>query len=159
MTAVDLNKEIRDNMNALKSPPSAHYEANESSDYTTASTTFADVDGTAGKFNLTITTAGGDVFVGFHGTVEHNNFLAIFFDVLVDGTTLVGGDDGIERVKQGAASDDVPVGFVRLVSGLAAGSHSFKLQWKTGGATATLFAGAGTSTKDVHPQFWVREMS
>ncbi len=159
VTASDLNAQLRDNLNVLKTPPSAHYELNESSDYTTNSATFVDVDATAGKFNLTITTSGGDVFVGFHGCVEHSNSLAVFFDVLVDGVTQVGGNDGIVRVRQGAASDMVSVSFVRLVTGLSAASHSFKLQWKTGGATATLLAGAGTSGKDVHPQFWVREIS
>lgn len=157
VTASDLNTQLRDNLNALKTPPSAHYEGNQGSDYTTASASFADVDGT--NLALTITTKGGDVFVGFQGSVEHSTSGAVFFDVLIDGTTYVGGDDGIVRVRGVDAADTLPVNFVRLVPGLSAGSHSFKLRWKTSAATATLLAGAGTTNKDVHPQFWVREIS
>ncbi len=156
VTASDLNAQLRDNLNALKTPPSTHYELNESSDYTTSQTSFVDVDST--KLKLTITTAGGDVFVGFHGSVEHSGGSAIYFDVDVDGAA-VGGNDGLMRVRGTDLSDTIGVNFIRLVSGLAAGEHIFKLQWKTGAATATLLAGAGTSGKDVHPQFWVREIS
>jgi hypothetical protein len=157
VTATDLNTHLRDNLNALKTPPSAHYEANQGSDYTTTSTSFVDVDST--NFALTITTAGGDVFLGFHGSVESSGPSGICFDVLVDGVAQVGGNDGIVRVRPDSGSDGHCPSFARLVSGLAAGQHTFKLQWKTFSGTATLFAGAGTSAKDVHPQFWAREMS
>jgi hypothetical protein len=158
VTASDLNTHLRDNLNALKSPPSAHFEANESSDYTTTSTSFVDVDATAGKLSLTITTNGGDVLVHFHGSVENGGGSAIFFDVAVDGTRTA-GDDGILRARASTTTDTVPVSFTRLITGLSAGAHTFKLQWKVGANTATLCAGAGTSGKDVHPQFWAREVS
>ena len=159
VTASDLNTHLRDNLNALKSPPSAHFEANESSDYATTSGSFADVDATAGKMSLTITTNGGDVLVHFHGSVEHSaGGVGIHFDVAVDGTRTA-GDDGIVRVRAQTSTDTMAVSFTRLIAGLIAGSHTFKLQWKVAGGTATLFAGAGTSAKDVHPQFWAREIS
>ena len=75
VTASDLNTQLRDNLNTLKTPPSAHYELNESSDYTTSSASFVDVDAT--NLALTITTSGGDVFVGFHGSVEHSGGMAV----------------------------------------------------------------------------------
>jgi hypothetical protein len=154
-----LNTHLRDNLNALKSPPSARYEANESSDYTTTSAGFADVDST--NFALTITIAGNDVFLGFTGVVAHSVGVAIFFDVLVDGITPVAGNDGMIRLKPTGAGQNysMPVSFTWLVTGLAVGQHTFKLQWKTASGTATLYAGAGTSGADVHPQFWAREMS
>ena len=38
VTANVMNTHIRDNLNALKTPPSDHYKLNEASDYTTTST-------------------------------------------------------------------------------------------------------------------------
>jgi len=72
--------------------------------------------------------------------------IGYLFDVDVDGAA-VGGNDGLMRVRGTDLSDTIGVNFIRLVSGLAAGEHIFKLQWKTGAATATLLAGAGTSGK------------
>jgi len=161
VTAGDLNTHVRDNLAALKNPPSAHFEANESANYTTTSASFADVDATAGKCSLTITTSGGDVLVHFHGTVEHSaGGIGIHFDVYVDSGD-IGGNDGIVRVRSANAADAMCVSFTRLIAGLSAGSHTFKLRWKlsTASGTGTLFAGAGTSNKDLHPQFWVREVS
>src|SRR5689334_4136609 len=59
LTASDMNAHIRDNLNALKSPATDHYEANESSNYTTTSTTFVSIDAT--NLSLDITTMGGDI--------------------------------------------------------------------------------------------------
>jgi len=156
VTANLLNTHLRDNLNALKNPPSAHYELNQGSDYTTTSGSFVDVDAT--NLALTITPSGGDVLVHFHGAVENSGGSAIYFDVAVDGTR-IGGDDGIARVRASASLDMVEVSFTRLITGLSAAAHTFKLQWKTPANTATLFAGAGTGGKDVHPQFWAREVS
>ncbi|MEO1163712.1 MAG: hypothetical protein AAFV98_08020 [Chloroflexota bacterium] len=61
LVASDLNTHLRDNMEALKEPPSANYELDETSDYTTTSTTFVDVDST--NLSLTLDTNGGDVKV------------------------------------------------------------------------------------------------
>lgn len=150
LTSGDLNTHLRDNLEALKEPPSANYILNESSDYTTTSTSFVDVDAT--KLALTITTNGGDVMVHFHAMVA-NSSQHTFWDIDVDGTR-IGTNDGIVR---GAGTSIVC--FTRLITGLAAGSHTFKLQWKVNAGTATLYAGAGTSNGDLHPQFWVREVS
>ena len=155
VTASIMNTHVRDNLDALKSPPSASYVLNQGSDYTTTSTSFVNVDGT--NLSLGITTSGGAVMVGFHGTVDADDSAAkIHFEVEVDGARNA-GDDGIVFVENHLYG--APVSFVRLITGLSAAAHTFKLQWKTSAGTATLFAGAGTSGKDVHPQFWVREVS
>lgn len=156
VTAALLNTHLRDQLIALKDPPSANYVLNEGSDYTTVSTTFGDVDGT--NLALQITTTGGDVFVHFHGTCKQaTGGHKVNFDVDVDGVRH-GGDDGI--VAQHDLGGDVAVvSFTRLITGLSAASHTFKLQWKVTGGTGTLYAGAGTVGFDFHPQFWVREMS
>jgi hypothetical protein len=160
LVATDLNTHLRDNLNELKDPPTAHYELNESADYSTTSTTFVNVDGT--KLSLTITTSGGDVMVAFHGYVRPgNNGDQLYLDVEMDGAR-IGGDDGIiaaMRAASGSTPTRIPMSFVRLITGLAAGSHTFKLQWKVSAGTGELYAGAGTSGADLHPQFWVREVS
>jgi hypothetical protein len=153
----DLNTHLRDNLDAIKDPPSANYELNESADYTTTSTSFADIDATEGKLQLTITTNGGDVMVHFHGSFNANGNVRVYLDIDVDGTRN-GGDDGIvfNFIELNARQ---AISFTRLITGLSDGSHTFKLQWKVSANTATLHAGAGVSVSDVHPQFWAREVS
>ena len=157
LSANDMLTYINDNLEALKEPPTDNYECDESSDYTTTSTSFVDVDAT--NLNLTITTTGGDVMVGFTGAVQNTTVgKTVCFDIDMDGAR-EGGDDGITQICNGGT--DIPVvqvGMVYLITGLDAGEHTFKLQWKVNGGTAKLFAGAGTSNYDVHPQFWVREV-
>jgi hypothetical protein len=150
-----LNQHLRDNLDYLKTPPTAAYILNESSDYTTTSTSFANVDNV--KLALTIITAGGDVLIGFCGSVLQSAG-TLFFDVEVDGTRTA-GDDGLLVVTPGASTNRGNATFFKLLQGLAPGSHTFKLQWKVNTGTATLFAGAGTSLGDIHPQFFVREVS
>jgi hypothetical protein len=157
LTAANLNTHLRDNLNALKAPPTAHHECDESSDYSTTSTSFVDVDGT--NLALTLTTGGGDVLVHFHGVVSHTSSnYRIHFTVTMDGN-VIAGDDGMIGTSAPAAVPGNVMTFTRLVTGVSAGEHLFKLQWKTQGATAKLFAGAGTSWADLHPQFWAREVS
>lgn len=159
VTSTIMNAHVRDNLDALKAPPTEHYEANEGSDYTTTSTSLVDVDST--NLALSLTTYGGDVVISFHGMIKRSAAGFVFLDVEIDdGDTpvMAGGDDGI--VGSGVATTPVCIGFTRLITGLAAGSYVFSLQWRNGGAgTATLYAGAGTTNGDVHPQFWVREVS
>lgn len=157
VTENNLNEQIRDNLTFLKDPPTDSYEVNEASDYTTTSTAFVDVDST--DLSFSIETAGGDVFAHLHAWVAIPDTNAVFFELDVDGSP-VGGDDGIIGANESfTGSGGVPVCFTRRITGLAAGTHVFTLQWKVTGGTATMYAGAGTSNRDVHPQFWVREMS
>jgi len=150
-----LNTHLRDNLEFLKTPPTAAYILNETSDYTTTSTAFVNVDGT--KLALTITTAGGDVLVGFCGSILQSAS-SVFFDVEVD-TVRTAGDDGLMVVTPTTAAQRLNATFFKLIQGLSAGVHTFKLQWKVNSGTATLFAGAGTTNGDIHPQFFVREVS
>ena len=104
---------------------------------------------------FTVDTKGGDVLVHFHGSLSAGNHI-VYMDVEVDGARIA-GDDGIAR--EFLATSGKMISFSRLITNLSAGSHTFKLQWKAGSGTIKLYAGAGTSTFDVHPQFWVREVS
>jgi hypothetical protein len=159
VTATDLNTQVRDNLIALKDPNSAHYELNESVDYTTTSTAFVNIDATAGKLSLSITLAVvADVFIFFTGAVENSGGNRINFDVTMDGTRIA-GDDGLMVMTVGVALA-TPVYFTLMKTAVSAAAHTFNLQWKTSAGTATMYAGAGTSNqRDIHPQFIVREMS
>ena len=150
VTATNLNEQVRDNLEFLKTPPTALYNVNQGSDYTTTSTSFADVDAT--NLALTITTAGGDVLIGFMGYA--GGTARVYFDVLIDGVRMAGDDGFLASVN----AANTPVTLVALKQGLAPGNHTFKLQWKVNSGSATLYAGAGTSGLDTHPQFFVREV-
>ncbi len=151
-TATAMNR-IEANVVYLNIRPSSQYVLNQGSDYTTTSTSFTDTDTT--NLALTITTNGGDVMVHFHGISTNSAAVNTLYDVTVDGTRTA-GDDGITGA---AGTTRTTVSFTRLITGLSAGSHTFKLQWKVASAsTGTLYAGAGTSGSDVHPQFWVKEV-
>ncbi len=157
LTSADLNTHLRDNLEFLKDPPTAHYECVETADYTTTSTTFVDIDET--NLSFTLETEGGDVLIGFHGMVQVNSSSkrTIAFDVAIDGERL-GGIAGI-HIVYGLNTEKLPVSFVRLVTSLSAGSHTFSLQWRVSASQATLYAGAGSGDTDIVPQFWVREVS
>ena len=149
------NASIRDNQGALKTPASASYAADEGTDYTlTPGAAWAAIDAVNMKF--TLATAGGDVFAGFHGTFASASLTPILcLDIAVDDV-LIGGDNGI--IDKGLTTNMSSLSFIRLIPGLAAGEHTFELQWQTFG-NVILYAGAGTANRDLHPQFWVREMS
>jgi hypothetical protein len=160
LLAADMNTYIRDNLAFLKDPPFALHSFNEAGDYSTSSLTFVEVDSSGTELTLTITTAGGDVAIGFFGTFSHSAANGrCMLDVDINGTML-GGDSGLAQFRSPGAGSGFAfsVSFVAFKSGLAPGSHTFKLMWATSGATLTLYAGAGTSTFDHHPQFWVREL-
>lgn len=143
LIASDMNTHIRDNLNALKDPPTESYEFN--TNYSTTSTSFVDVDAT--NLSLTITTTGGDVLIG--AMLYHDNG-RIYFDVTQDGARL--GDS-----SHGLASSNGFEGMTTLlflVTGLAAGTYTFNLQWKVGTGTRNLNLNPAPTN-----QFWVREVS
>lgn len=159
LTSVDLNTYVRDNQNYLNLRPSDSYTLDESSDYSTTSTAFVDVDAT--KLAFTITSNGGDVLVHFDGTFRFtagSGAAACYLDLDIDGSSIA-GDDGILRLNIANVNDFAQASFTRFISGLSVGNHTFKLCWKiSSGDTVALLAGAGTSGGDLHPQFWVKEI-
>lgn len=153
LSSSDLNTHLRDNLNALKNPPSDFYTFNDTADWSMSSTSWADIDAT--DLNVSITTTGGDVIVHFHGTIL--GATQSYFDFTINGTRHA-GDDGI--IRMAGNSLHYAAVFTMIVSGLAAGTYIFKMQWKAAAASAiNLFAGAGTANTDVHGQFWAREVS
>jgi hypothetical protein len=159
ITASFMNTYVRDNQRAIKDPPSQNYESNEGANYTRTGSGFVNVDT---DFNFSITTTGGDVLVSFIGNAicTSGGGLPVvgYFDVLVDSTRIINNANAGLAVIQNVMT---LCQFSYLVTGLAAGVHTFNLQWSLadGVNTLTLYAGAGTGSYDLHPQFWVREIS
>ena len=156
LTSLDLNTYLRDNQNHLKDrlDNAASRKVAGATVLTTISTEFADVDATA--LSLTLTTHGGDVLLGFTGTVRHSAGSAdTFFNVAVDDVDYI-ADDGIVNLRNSGSADterNKPLSFVMLITALAAGSHTFKLRWKTSkNNTATM------EVVTLHPQFWAKEI-
>ena len=156
LTSIDLNTYMRDNQNHLKDrlDASASRVVGEGAVFTTTANEFVDVDTT--KLALTLTTHGGDVLLGFTGTVQFSlSSATIHLNVSVNNVDYV-GDDGVIGIMNGGTRDsqrNKPVSFVVLIPGLSAGSHTFRLRWKT--------SSQNTASMDVvgmHPQFWAKEI-
>lgn len=170
LTSADMNTHIRDNLDALKTPPSAIYEAVEGSDLSGLnSTSFADVDATEGKFQHTVTTGGGDVLIIASIPVGVSGTLSIYLDVMIDGTaygvTTLGAADGLfsQLITATAATVETQLNFVRYIPAsslvISAGLHVFKLRYKVSASAATFYRAAGTANADIPAQFVVREVS
>ena len=156
LTSIDLNTYVRDNQNHLKDrlDAGASRVISEGQALSTTATDFVDVDAT--KLALTLTTHGGDVLLGFTGTVKYSTGSASTnFNVSVDGVDYIADDGliGLKNAHSGDAARIKPLSFVLLISGLSAGSHSFRLRWKTSkGNTLSM------DVVNLHPQFWAKEI-
>ena len=158
VTAAQFNEQIRDNLNYLNIRPSDLYVLNEGADYTIATSTWTDVDAT--DLALTITTNGGDVLISFAPTILNgaSTNTATYLDVTIDAVR-EGGDDGLAKVLNLSPAEEHMLPMIYLKTGLSAGSHTFKVQWKrVGSGTMTMYAGAATANSDIHPQFFVKEL-
>ncbi len=139
VAASDLNAQMRDNLlYLLASRPIAAVNRVGAADYTTASGSFVDVD--ASNLILTLTLNGSRALVVatalIVGTVAGGG---CFLDWIVDGTTRAGGSAGLVGTAVPTSGLSIHAATaIGLFTGLAAGAHSFKLQYRgngTGGAT------------------------
>ncbi|MCY4073059.1 MAG: hypothetical protein OXG60_17330 [Chloroflexi bacterium] len=147
ITASDMNA-VGENLAALNDLATAVYTTTEH--IRAKASEFTDVD--SDNLSLTIATAGRDVLVHFYGTIGHGSASPNFygsFDIDVDGVRQ-GSDDGVVKVY--FYHDVYPcVSFTRLIQGLSAGSHTFKLQWKSyrSGMGLMLHKGAQFSVREI----------
>ncbi|MCY4536603.1 MAG: hypothetical protein OXE52_00070 [Chloroflexi bacterium] len=144
VTAADLNA-IGENVTAIRNLPKATSATTE--EIVKLLGDFADVD--SANLNLTLSTAGGDVMVHFHGSLKRigsANWTYARFDFDIDGTQK-GGVNGIATVYM-TGHFYWSASFTHLIQDLSPGSHTFNLKWK-GDRTVSLAAGA---------QFWAREV-
>lgn len=146
LTSSDMNTHIRDNLLALKEPPTQ--VVTQPGDVATTSTTFVDLAG----MSATVITTGGDVLCGVCVSLGHAPGAAIYLNISVDGVDHA-ASNGVTLCQPSAP---LVVSFVYLVTGLAAGSHTFKVRWKTASGTAYAY---GLTGSGINPQFWAREVS
>lgn len=147
--------DIRENINYLLSPNNAGEVRNNAADYTTTSQTFVDVD--AVNLARTITTHGGPVLIlvsvsGYMNAVNYSGAL----DVEVDGTRIGSAHSfGLTRFHGvGGAAYAQNLSFACLKTGLSAGEHTFKLQFRCNGSTFGLYCQPGHTGVG----FWVVEI-
>jgi len=137
VTADIMNTHVRDNLDYLKErlDGTATQYVRTATDYTTTSTTLTAVDGT--NMALALTTDGSDVLVTFTGYASISTGTEdLTMAVLVDATPY----EIITQELSGAANP-FAVSFTYIFTGLSAAAHTFTLQWKTTGATATIHVG------------------
>jgi hypothetical protein len=100
---------------------------------TTTSTTFVDATG----MSITKTTGARRVLLSVSGTWNAAGSDGVSIDFTVDGTR-VGQDNGLMQYNSTTPAN---VAMSYLTDVLSAGSHTFKVQWKSvSGGSATLFA-------------------
>lgn len=141
ITASIWNTDLVNNLLALKAPPTASYVF--AGPYSTTSTSEVDVDTT--NLSLSITTTGGDVLVGWLGSVYMSVAGTCYLNVTMDGANLL----TIGNIGVFSHTNTVAGGIVALKTPVTAAMHTFKLRWKVSGGTANMGNGL----------FWVREVS
>ncbi len=134
VTAAIMNTHIRDNLNALFSPVTG--VSTITTDITTTSTSFEYATG----LSVTLTTAGDTVLAILTGTFGGSaSSVSVFLDIH-DGSTLLGGTDGLVQWKRGTNAIENNASFSHIVTGLTPGSNTIKIQWKVSSGTGTFHA-------------------
>ena len=145
VTEADMDA-LRGNLEYLLDPNHQRIRRDDAGDYATTSTVFVDVDAT--HLTLTLETHGGPVLVFLTGTASMSGVGSLtYFDVAVDGVragTPSASGAGLTTFTSPAASTQHNVSFSFLVTGLAAGVHTFKLQWRVGSTTGYLYANSNS---------------
>jgi hypothetical protein len=149
VTAADMNL-ISDNLNALKTPPTAL--ATITGTVTTTSTIFADIPG----LTVNLTTNGGDVLIFCSLSVQASGLVGGVYssvDVAVDGVRL-GNTHGL--ISHQHYNDVCAIYTIATIrQSLAAGAHTIKTQWKQSGSLTLSL----NYLSPVNCQLWAREIS
>lgn len=143
LIAADMNTHIRDNLLALKHPPTQSHVL--TSIVSTTSTSYVSI---SSDFEFTITTTGGDVMLGLFGRLYCGTGTG-YFDIEVDGVDYF-SNAGSGTYYGALHANILHQGFMALITGLSAGSHTFKFKFRITAGTFTINQGA---------QAWVREVS
>jgi hypothetical protein len=139
VTEADLDA-MRGNIEYLLDPSKQSILRFNGTSYSTTSSAFVDIDAT--NLSISLTTYGGPVLVTFTGNVYAGTTgQRILVDFTVDGTRYANSSYGLVQIYNPGTSttNTQPVTFAVLLTGLSAGSHTFKMQWAiAGGSTAYL---------------------
>ncbi len=159
VTKTMLDTHLRDNLMALKDPPSAQVLRDNAGAYTTNSSTLVPVDDV--NLKATLTTYGGDVLVWFVGTFNASSGTNMVLDIRVDGSDRLGaGFEGLVAQTLGTAREAIAIPPL-IVTGLDPGEHTFELLWSSSGATIRLFSDttSGTAADNLPAILVAREVS
>ncbi len=143
LTAADMNLYIRDNFNALRSPPRYVYQGGAT--LTTTSSSYAFIDITNLNDDISIAVGPGKIEVEFIGTVTCTATSTLYFRLFHNGVAIMSSIVSIE-----AASRYREVAMRKSLGSLAAGTHTFDVRWYTTAGTASLLGG--------HYNFAIREV-
>lgn len=152
LTSSDLNTYVRDNQDYLKDrlDNSVSKIIAGTTALSTSSDIFVDID--SEKLSISLTTHGGDVLVGFTGSVKAvSHHKPVLLNLAVDGV-LFFADNGVAQV-QVPTNGSLPLCLVMLVTDLDAGAHTFRMRWKTLHANTV-----SMEITNLHPQFWAKEI-
>ena len=135
VTAALLNEQLRDNMLYLKEASAFDYvevDTEYSIEIPSTEVTVNWVNVDAANLTLDVTTLGGLVLVGLETNVTGANNTRVMFDLTLDSNRL-GGSHGMAIGHHGNSADytdPLPVRMHHWLPTLAAGSYTFKLQWR-----------------------------
>lgn len=158
LAATDMNTYVRDNVAALKNPPSFLTAfASGALVLSTTATTFTAI---SSALSASLGTYGGDIMVFIQLQLAGDtDTRRISLDWLVNGTALYGAYAfGAGRARAGttmATTGNTTVFGPLLVTGLASGTHVFQPVWRTDAGTAFTWATTGAAPIIM----WVREVS
>lgn len=158
LAATDMNTYVRDNVAALKNPPSFLTAfASGALVLSTTATTFTAI---SSALSASLGTYGGDIMVFIQLQLAgDSDSRRISLDWLVNGTALYGAYAfGAGQARPGtttATTGNTTVFGPLLVTGLASGTHVFQPVWKTDAGTAFTWATTGAAPIIM----WVREVS
>jgi len=107
--------------------------------------------GRIGDFVITTSTYGGRVFLGWQAYKRG----ITFFDFAIDGTRVGDSTDGLAIPFFNAPG---MVNIFYPVSGLAAGTHTFEVMWRTGTSSDYGYVDTYYTGKQIPAVFWVLEV-
>lgn len=119
LTAAELNTYTQDNFTHLLTM--AKKETSGSAEISTTNTAFANIPNVV----LVDNCLGGLILVNFTAYYVSTTPVTAAFDLTIDGVSWAGTTNGIFLASNGS-----PVSFSIMVSGVAAGSRAFRVQWK-----------------------------
>ena len=111
---------------------------------TTTSASYADIDGTAMDVTIVKRLANTDILIDFRGSL----YSTAASTIVTFGVAETGTDYDIHLKTFNVANSHVDIGSMTRITGLAAGSHTFRLRWKR-------TSGAGTLTMDTTDRVYI----
>lgn len=148
---------LSDDLSYLLNRPGNAVKRDNGSNYTTTSTSFGDIDGT--NLKITLACSGSAVLLAFTGSCTVTSGSYIMFDFDIDGTRFASaGADGL-TAHQLINANPSCICMAVIVTGLSAGSHVFKVQWRVSGGTGTLASGNGGAGADYITAFSAVEVA